>query len=145
MAPTPSTTRRILVGLDGSDESEQALLWALEFAGQVGAAVEVLTGWQLPTSYGWAAVPDWDLEGQSRDMQDKVVRALSGDHPGVEVRRRVLRGHPALLLVEESQNADLLVVGSRGHGEFAGMLLGSVSEHCVTHAKCPVLVIRGDT
>ena len=63
-------------------------------------------------------------------------------HPGVTVDRRVVNGHPARVLVDASKDADLLVIGSRGHGEFVGMLIGSVGIHCAAHAHCPVLVHR---
>ena len=67
----------------------------------------------------------------------------AGRAPGLRIDARVVSGHPAPILVEASKGADLLVVGSRGHGEFVGMLLGSVSEYCATNALCPVLIHRG--
>jgi nucleotide-binding universal stress UspA family protein len=75
-------------------------------------------------------------------MLNEVLVKVQGDYPGVVIREIVFEGHPAPALVQASRDADLLVVGSRGHGEFVGMLLGSVSEHCVTNAHCPVLVLR---
>ena len=68
---------------------------------------------------------------------------MIGKDPDIEVRQVVAEGHPAPILVKASEKADLLVVGSRGHGEFAGMLIGSVSEHCATHASCVVVIVRG--
>ena len=70
------------------------------------------------------------------------MRGLRAEHPGLVVDPRIVEGHPAPVLVETSKDADLLVVGSRGHGEFVGMLIGSVSAYCVTNAHCPVLVYR---
>ena len=75
-------------------------------------------------------------------MLNDVLKPVRAAHPGISIDPSVIEGHPAPLLVKASSGADLLVVGSRGHGEFAGMLLGSVSEHCVTNAHCPVLVLR---
>ena len=106
--------------------------------------LEVVTTWEWPTNYGWA-VPfpnGWDPRSDAQKVQDDGVEPVRRAHPSVKVRSRIVEGHPAPVLVEASQGAELLVVGSRGHGEFAGMLLGSVSEHCVTNAHCPVLVLR---
>jgi len=77
-----------------------------------------------------------------RNLQATVADVL-GDDPGIEVRYTVAGGHAAAVLLKEAQGASLLVVGSRGHGAIAGVLLGSVSEHCVGHAPCPVTVVRG--
>ncbi|HTZ07910.1 MAG TPA: universal stress protein, partial [Acidimicrobiales bacterium] len=73
-----------------------------------------------------------------------TVRQVLGENPEVPVRLVVREGHPAPVLIDEAGGADLLVVGSRGHGAFMGMVLGSVSEHCVSHAPCPVVVVRHD-
>ena len=75
-------------------------------------------------------------------MLDGALETFRAAHSGVPVQPVAVQGHPAPVLVEASRGADLLVVGSRGHGEFAGMLLGSVSQYCVTQAHCPVLVFR---
>jgi nucleotide-binding universal stress UspA family protein len=85
---------------------------------------------------------DYTPENDARRVLDEAVAKVRSTHPGVRVRSTIIRGHPAPALIEASRGADLLVLGSRGHGEFVGMLLGSVSEHCVAHAHCPVLVIR---
>jgi nucleotide-binding universal stress UspA family protein len=77
-------------------------------------------------------------------MLEDVLEPVRQKHPGVAIESRVTEGHPAAVLVDASRGADLVVVGSRGHGEFAGMLLGSVSEHCVSNAHCPVVVLRGN-
>jgi nucleotide-binding universal stress UspA family protein len=72
----------------------------------------------------------------------KGISTAQSRHPEVTIVSLVVEGHAAAVLVERSEGADLLVVGTRGHGRFTGMLLGSVSEHCVIHARCPVLVVR---
>ncbi len=135
---------RIVVGVDGSASSLEALAWAARQADLTGAVLEVVTSWQWPSSYGWAVpVPqDFDPETEVRHTLETALTPLRTAHPGVTVEGRVVSGHPAPILVEASKGADLLVVGSRGHGEFVGMIIGSVSEYCASHAHCPVLVHR---
>lgn len=137
--------KTIVVGVDGSPPSVAALRWAAEQAELTGAAVEVITTWEFPTSYGWvpAFPPDFDPAADTARQLAETVRIALGERPAVEVRTTVLEGHAALALADASKGAALLVVGSRGHGAFAGMLLGSVSEYCVAHASCPVVVVRG--
>ena len=84
----------------------------------------------------------YDPCGGMPEILSKAADDLRTKYPGIEVTSRVVQGHPAPILVEASKGADLLVVGSRGHGEFVGMLIGSVSEYCATNAHCPVLVHR---
>jgi nucleotide-binding universal stress UspA family protein len=141
----PEDTRRILVGVDGSPASLEALHWAVHQAELTGATLTVLTTWEWPGSYGWAPpVPeDFDPERDAGTVLEAAVASVRAGHPDVELDTLVVEGHPAPILVAESERADLLVVGSRGHGEFTGMLIGSVSEHCVANAHCPVLVVRG--
>jgi nucleotide-binding universal stress UspA family protein len=137
---------RIVVGVDGSPSSVAALGWAARQAELTGSPLEAVTTWQWPTSYG-SPLPfpsDYDPVKDARAMLEGVIDQLRLEHPDISVKATVIEGRPALVLVEASEEADLLVVGSRGHGEFAGMLLGSVSEHCVTNAHCPVLVLRPD-
>ncbi len=103
-----------------------------------------MSAWQYPTTWGSTIpLPDgYDPAADARAVADPVATALRAEFPTVDVTNRLVEGHPAEVLVDASRHAVLLVVGSRGHGAFAGMLLGSVSEHCVTHAHCPVLVYR---
>jgi nucleotide-binding universal stress UspA family protein len=135
---------RIVVGFDGSPSSLDALTWAARQAERTSARLEVLMAWEWPSSYGWAVpVPeDFDPENDIRATLETALTPPRTSHPGVVIDARVERGHPAPILVEASKGADLLVVGSRGHGEFVGMVIGSVSEHCAAHAHCPVLVYR---
>jgi nucleotide-binding universal stress UspA family protein len=135
---------RIVVGIDGSDSSVGALGWAARQAEMTGGALEVVMTWDWPISYGWT-IPypaGFDPSESAQRVLDETVAAVRKEHPGLRLSSRLAEGHPAPILIEESKRATLLVVGSRGHGEFAGMLLGSVSEHCATHAHCPVLVHR---
>ena len=100
--------------------------------------------WDWPPTYGWS-VPlptGFDPEETSEKMLTQVGRDTQARHPNLEITTRSVQGHPAPILVEASKGASLLVVGCRGHGEFVGMLIGSVSEFCATNAHCPVLVHR---
>jgi nucleotide-binding universal stress UspA family protein len=135
----------IVVGVDGSESSLEALRWAANQARLTDASLEVVTTWEYPNSFGWAPAwpPDWDPGGDAGKALAQVVDAVFGNDPDIAVRQVVTEGHPAPILVHASERADLLVVGSRGHGEFAGMLIGSVSEHCATHASCVVVIVRG--
>jgi nucleotide-binding universal stress UspA family protein len=135
---------RIVVGIDGSPSSDATLRWAAKQAKLTGSSLEVLTTWQWPQSYGWAiSFPsDFDPKAESANDVNRVVKAGKDAEPEVVIHTHIVEGHPAPTLVEASHEADLLVVGSKGYGEFAGMLLGSVSEYCVHHARCPVVVIR---
>jgi nucleotide-binding universal stress UspA family protein len=139
----------IIVGVDGSKSSRAALEWAYAEATHHGAALTVVTTWQppaLPLSPPYGALGDKDYEDQPRTsalaLLDKIVAELPARSPAVDVRTSIEEGSPAKVLIERSQEADLLVVGSRGRDGFAGMLLGSVSQHLVAHAHCPVVVIR---
>jgi nucleotide-binding universal stress UspA family protein len=146
MAADPGSSEpRIVVGVDGSGHSLQALRWGARLAAVFGARVDAVTAWEFPAAYGWSAVPsDWDPAGDMRRVLDDSVRAVFGDYPPAGLQRQVLEGGAAKVLLDASQGATMLVVGSRGHGGFAGLLLGSVSANVAEHASCPVLVIHGD-
>jgi nucleotide-binding universal stress UspA family protein len=134
---------RIVVGVDGSPSSVQALTWAVRQAGRTGAVVAIICAWQYPVSYGWAyAEPDPRLGDLASQAVEKAVAEARQADETVGIEAHVVEQNPAQALISASQGADLLVVGSRGHGGFGGMLLGSVSQHCVQHAACPVLVWR---
>jgi nucleotide-binding universal stress UspA family protein len=146
MGEDDGTGARIVVGVDGSPTSCQALRWAADQARRTGAVLEVVTCWEFPTSYGWVPPypPDFDPAGDARHSLTETVEDVLGDDPGIHIELVVTEGHAAPVLVHAAHGAALLVVGSRGHGGFTGMLLGSVSEHCVHHAPCPVTVVRGN-
>jgi nucleotide-binding universal stress UspA family protein len=136
-----------VVGVDGSDSSLEALGWAIREAGLTGATLNVVTAWSFPehpTPFG--IVPELPLAedplAETRKRLDQVVEAARGGIERLDVRTRVVHGAAATVLLESARDADLLVVGSRGLGTIAGLLLGSVSEHCVRHASCPVVVVR---
>ena len=137
--------RRIVVGVDGSPSSMTALRWAILQAELTGCDVEAVTAWRLPSRYGFAPVTDraTDFEGDARKVLADALNEASSVEPDVVIRSSVVEGHPAEVLVRAARGADMLVVGSRGHGGFTGAVLGSVSQYCVHHAPCPVVVIRG--
>jgi len=139
----------VVVGVDGSAESVGALKWAADYAAVTGATITAVLSWHYPAAAGIApvgvapkAVSD-EVRGQMEQTLGKALREVFGTATPDNVKTRLAYGHPAPVLVEESQRADLLVVGHRGHGAFTGMLVGSVSMHCVTNAACPVVVVRG--
>ena len=119
---------RIIVGVDGSRPSQQALRWGAHLAVTFGAGLDAVTAWDFPSAYGWASVPsDWDPAQDMRTALDQTVQEVFGDQPPAGLRRHVYEGGAAKVLLNASQGAIMLVVGSRGHGGFAGLLLGSVS------------------
>jgi len=133
----------IVVGVDGS-EFVDALQWAAAQAKLAHASLEVITAWTWPTYWGREpeGPPGWVPEEQARKMLTEVVESILGPHHSLEVRQVVVEGHAAPVLIAAAKHANLLVVGSHGHGAFADMLLGSVSMHCVIHARCPVVVVH---
>jgi nucleotide-binding universal stress UspA family protein len=134
----------IVVGVDGSGCSKDALRWAARQAELTGAAVDAVMAWHFPAFYGWAPADSEDLDFlrfAQQALADAVDEVFGPDHPDW-LRTRVAEGNAAHVLVEASADAELLVVGSRGHEGFTGLLLGSVSTYCIHHARCPVTVIR---
>jgi nucleotide-binding universal stress UspA family protein len=134
----------VVVGVDGSPSARAALGWAMVQARRAGGRVRAVTAWELPVYAGWMPViPYDDLATAAGKMLGQSVGEAIEQEPTVEVLESVVPGHPAQVLIDESAHAALLVVGSRGRGAFAGTLLGSVSQQCVQHAHCPVVVVRG--
>jgi nucleotide-binding universal stress UspA family protein len=137
----------VVVGVDGSAESVAALRWAARYATATGARVRALLAWHYPGAAGGPPIekaPEAiheQTDAQMHETLDAAIAKAGREAAGVE--RDTTYGHPAQALIEASNEADLLVVGRHGHGAFTGMLLGSVSIHCVTGAHCPVVVIRG--
>jgi len=137
------SSARVVVGVDGSDASLEALRWAAREAQLIGATLQVVTAWQYPAGFGWTTAADRaELEGGARSMLEAVVRPVRVEHPDVAITLSVREGHPAAVLIEAGDGADRLVVGSRGRGAFASMLLGSVGLHCAHHAPCPLVIVR---
>lgn len=143
-------TGQIVVGMDGSARSMAALEWAVAEARVRGCGVKIVMAWQHPQAYGaadvWGLGTDPSLDAaevlaSAADAEAERLAEQAAPARDVPMTWETVEGHPAEVLVGISGNADLLVVGSRGHGGFVGMLLGSVSQHVVAHAKCPVLVV----
>ncbi|GGN84414.1 universal stress protein [Actinoplanes lobatus] len=136
----------VVVGVDGSPSARAALRWAARQAQLTGGRLYAVTAWQIPAYFGWApTAPDEDLaEAAGKVLTTAVHSVLGEEPPDLEVVERVEPGHPAQVLIDLSARARLLVVGSRGHSPFAGALIGSVSQQCVQHAHCPVVVVRGN-
>jgi nucleotide-binding universal stress UspA family protein len=140
----------VIVGVDGSASSERALAWAARYAKGTGATMRAVLAWHYPAPVGGAvygrtpaSVTD-EVENDKRNALASEIASALGDPPEVPVEQKVAYGHPAQVLIDESAGADLLVVGSKGYGGFKGMLLGSVCSSLVTHASCPVTVVRAD-
>ena len=138
--------RFIVVGVDGSEPSLKALRWAAQQARLTGATLRVLTTWEVATGTGWVPTfpVDYDPQAVARQALDEAVTETLGADPDVAVERIVKEGHAAPILLAAAKDADLLVVGSHGHGAFAGMLIGSVSEHLVRHAPCAIVIVHCD-
>ncbi|MGI8879385.1 MAG: universal stress protein [Jatrophihabitans sp.] len=153
MSNTEGTSEhnRIVVGVDGSEPSKQALRWARFLAETTGSTIEAITAWQPLISYGWMgggwAVPpaDWDPASDAEKAAVATIDEIFGEDRPPALELTVREGNPAQVLLEASKGARMLVVGSRGHGGFSGLLLGSVSAVCTEHAVCPVLVLHGST
>jgi nucleotide-binding universal stress UspA family protein len=141
-------TGTIVVGVDGSESAEHALDWAIEEAKLRGARLRLVSGWHVPAVVyggpGFASQLDEPLDKTFEEVAEDVVGAAAkrAREAGVEADASVKEGQAAEVLVEAGANADLLVVGSRGHGGFAGLLLGSVSAQCAHHARCPLVIVR---
>lgn len=135
---------RILVGVDGSEGSKRALGWAVQEAAVRGAVVEAAVVWRTPYDLGEAPflpVDEVKVVSDARERLSQTIAEVAGDRPMVEIDPVVLEGDAAQALCARSARADLLVVGSRGHGGFAGLLLGSVSAKCSHHSRCPVVIV----
>jgi nucleotide-binding universal stress UspA family protein len=146
--PRPSASvPRVVVGIDGSPTSERAIEYAFAQASLRGLGLTVVHAWWMEFVEGVIATTSsqeqWDRMGQ--EQQALVSESLAGwrdKYPDVDVRQHVVRSLPAEALIGESDDADLVVVGSRGRGGFSGLLLGSVSHSVMQHAHCPVAVVR---
>ncbi|CAN5243609.1 universal stress protein [soil metagenome] len=140
-APVHSGPRvgRIVVGVDGSDASVEALRRGIRMAEALHTSLEVVTTWTFGTEF---ATSDWSPDRDAEEIvAESAAKAFGGAHPDwVTLTTREGRAAPAL--IEASRGAEMLVVGSRGHGGVAGLLLGSVSAECAEHANCPVLVMH---
>ncbi len=137
----------IVVGYDGSPSARMALEWAIEEAKIKQASLRIVVAWSLPPlemSVSDSSFTDPAVLESEKDYGDELLAEALGlaRDAGVDAGGFVLPDSPAHALVEASAEADFLVVGSRGHGTFAGLLLGSVSRQVATHAKCSSVIVR---
>jgi nucleotide-binding universal stress UspA family protein len=139
----------VVVGVDGSEDAGAALQFAAEEAALRGAYLRVVCAWEVPAS---ATISVGLVPGLSQSLGEEaesIVYAAVGQvgelQPSVSCEPRAIEGHPGSVLLDEARGAILLVVGSRGRGELAGMLLGSVSHQVLHHAPCPVTVVPRDS
>ena len=135
----------IVVGVDGSAHSREALRFAVEEARIRGASLQAVMAWHLPYYGGMVGMslpvdPESMRESYQAEL-DRAVDAVDGSGLASGIERTLVEGTPGGVLVDASKGATLLVVGSRGHGGFMGLLLGSVSQQVATHAHCPVVII----
>ena len=142
-----SGTVTVVVGVDGSDHAERALAWAIEEAKLRGARLHAVTAWHASMDYGspgYAPTAATTIEGSLRDVAHGIATAAAEQAraAGVEAEATVHQGQAVVALIDAAADAELLVVGSRGHGGFAGLLLGSVGAQSAQHAACPVVIVR---
>jgi nucleotide-binding universal stress UspA family protein len=139
--------RGIVVGVDGSPLSIEALRWAARMEQTVGGPITAVSAWHIPASgVPFAEYPgiDWNPEQDATGVLDAALEEAFGAERPAGLIAKAIEGRPAQVLIDASRDASMLVLGSRGLGGFMGMLLGSVSRACAEHAKCPVLVLHGD-
>lgn len=136
-------TDRILVGVDGSPSSLDALRYAARLADAFDAPIEAVTTWSYPAFTVYQMVAEWSPEDDATAVLDQAIEDAFGDAPPDGLTRTIVCGPPAGTLIGMSASASMLILGSRGHGGFAGLLLGSVSAACAEHAHCPVLIMHG--
>ncbi len=138
---------KIVVGVDGSAGSREALRWAFAEAQIRDATLEAVIVWQYPVTaslptFGVMDTPaDFQSDARTTLIEILASEGITAEAP-IPVSTLVAEGNPARALLDASSEADLLVVGSRGHGGFTGVLVGSISQQCVHHASCPVVVVH---
>jgi nucleotide-binding universal stress UspA family protein len=136
MSDTPRDQYRIVVGFDGSDGAKRALTWAADEARAHGGSLRAVYAWR-PGEFG---SEEEQVAIAEKRIQEGIAEVL-GENPGITVDMVSEPGHAAKIILDHASDAQMLVVGSRGHGGFTGLLLGSVGQHVATHAETPVVVI----
>jgi nucleotide-binding universal stress UspA family protein len=131
----------IVVGVDGSEGSGDALRWAAGQAKMTGAALRVVASWRWP-NYITRVPPGVDLAEETKQTLHEAATSVRADFPDLDITEHVVQGPAGPALLQHAENAALLVVGARGRAAFPGMLLGSVAEYCVRNGPCPVVVVR---
>jgi nucleotide-binding universal stress UspA family protein len=144
--PEEETMERIVVGVDGSENARRALEWAIAEANIRQARLTVVSAWQIPnvvlSSPVATAAYDADVwRDAARETVEAALQSVTADDLPADIDRQVIEGPPAKVLVDAAKEGDMIVVGSRGRGGFAGLLLGSVSQQVAHHARCPVVIV----
>lgn len=144
MTGSSATTGPVVVGVDASEPAREALRWAARYATLSGLPLAVVHAWHPAEEYVWLPempppVPPTETAAQAVDA---MVAEVLGAHRDLPVTTEVVEGRASRVLVDRSRDASVLVVGSRGHGGFDGLTLGSVSGQCAEHAACTVVVVR---
>lgn len=136
----------IVVGVDGSESSKNALRWAARLAPSLNATIHAIVAWEYPIVFGLeGGIPGiWRPDETAKEILNNSLDSVFGKERPTGLLGSISQGHPTFVLLDASEGAEMLVVGSRGLGGFKGLLLGSVSSSCAEHAKCPVLVVHGD-
>lgn len=147
---TSISTFTIVVGFDGSDHSQTALNWAIDEARQRKGQLRLVTAWNKPPMAWYPAVletaageiaAEESAEQIAGTLQAEALKSAAAE--GVAATGQIVHSDsPASAILDAAQDADLVVVGSRGHGGFPALHLGSVSTQVINHAPCPVLVVR---
>ena len=138
--------QRIVVGIDGSENARHALSWAVEEGRLRHAALEAVHEWDSPMHIGFGGpivTAPTPYEDAARTLLDQAIASVPAAALPAPITKLAVRGSPAWALLETAKSADLIVVGSRGRGGFAGLLLGSVSQQVAQHAECPVVIVPG--
>ena len=143
-----SKVQKIVVGVDGSESSITALRWALGEARLRGSEVEVIHTWSFtpmvdPMGFG-SCLPVEELASAAKSLVEEVMKRVEEFVGKTKVSTKITRGPAAATLLEAAKDAELLVVGRRGHGGFMGLLLGSVAEQVAHHAPCPVVIVADE-
>ena len=147
--PSSNALKYVLVGVDGSSNSIKAVRAAIQQAAWRGIAVHAVSAWTYPAMYGMEGAA-YSIEPSTLEasalavLEDALADACPDSTERASIQRFARGGSPSEVLIEESKNAELLVVGARGHGGFLGLLLGSVASQVVKHSHCPVLVLPPD-
>jgi nucleotide-binding universal stress UspA family protein len=147
MATNENAANRIIVGIDGSEPSANALRWAADEARRRDVGLHIVTCWSYPMipwgPYQPPISSEEFVQAARETAEAEVDKVLGADREGLDVTMEVLEGAPSLRLLDFGRIAEMFVVGTRGRGGFAGLLLGSVSQHLTEHARCPVVVVPG--
>jgi len=140
--------RTIVVGVDGSPASRRALAWAIDEARLRDDEVVAVHAWTFPVALApggaFAMTPNVDFRADAVEFLEMAIRDVTGGANDVTIKRQVVQGGAAPALLKASEDADMLVIGSRGLGGFGGLMLGSVGQQCAHHAPCPVVIIPHD-